>query len=174
MARKVSRSTTPASAPQGADAADASELDTLFPERAVTIAGEPITVREISFGDGLRLHMHVAPLVAAIEETMRARNEAPSWTDMIAVFGRHWESTLELVAVSSGKDIAWLRGLRGADGDVLLMTFWTINASFFIQRAMNELLIRQEQARLAGESSSPPSSRTDTGTRTSGGTPGGS
>lgn len=174
MARKVERNKKKDEpAPQGAGLDPvAEELEILYPERTVPIGKEQVTVNEIGFGDGLRLHAHVKPVVDAIEATMRERDEAPAYQDLVAVFAAHWESTLELMAAATGRDKAWLCKLRAGEGDLLLMTFWGVNAGFFIQRAMNEIVIRREQARLsAGAKSSPPSSPTATGATTLDATP---
>lgn len=172
MARKLDRTREPASAPQGADAAEARELEILYPERMLSVGGREVTVREIGFAESLRLHAHVAPIVAAIDQLMHERNEAPGYSHMLGVFGAHWQSTLVLIGAATGLDADELQALGGAEGDTLLLTFWGVNASFFIGRAMNELAIRRETQRLlAGHDSTPPSSRTDTDPRTSDATP---
>lgn len=172
MARRVDKKSRTRSAPKGADAAQAAELDVLVPERTIQVNGEKVTVNEIGFVDGLRLQAHVAPVVAAIVKAMQDADEAPTYGAIVAVFGQHWESTLELICTATGKDRAWLDRVPSPEGELLLMTFWTVNAGFFINRAMNEVAIQREQARLlAGQNSSPPSSPTATGPTTSADTP---
>ena len=177
MARKVEKPQPKASAPQGADATDAAELEILHPERTIKVGGKAITLNELTFGDSLRLHAQVAPIVAGIEQMMRDRgNDVPQYRDTLGVFAANLDATFALMAVSAGCDEAWLRSLGSADGDLVMLTFWTANAGFFIQRAANDIAIQAESERmlanvLAGANSSQPSSPTATAAPTSPDTP---
>ena len=177
MARKFEKP-QPASAPKGADVPD-DELEVLFPERTITVAKKKITLNELTLGDSLRMHAQVAPIVAALTALMRDRDEPLQYRDSVGIFAANLDATFALMAVSSGCDEAWLRSLGGVDGDLVMLTFWTVNAGFFIQRAANDIAIEAESMRmlakvLAGEKSSPPSSTTDTAAQNSPDTPPGS
>lgn len=167
MAKKIDK---PAAkpAPVSSEAAAAAELEVEFPERTITLAGESVTVTEIGFVAGLRLQRHVAPLVADIETLMLETQQAPEYDQVVSVLAGRLDATLALIAEATGKDGDWLAGLRGRDGDALLLTFWSVNAAFFIQRAVSSMAIRAETRRLsAGANSSPPSAPTATGAATS-------
>lgn len=172
MARKTSKPAPQPSAPSGADASAAAELDVLFPERQVPIGSESILVGEISFPDSLRLQMHVAPIVKAIEEAVLSTGTPPGYDQIVNVLGSHWQSTLLLLQAATGKPAEWFDAIAAKDGELLLMTFWNVNASFFYQRAINAVAVAQETSRqLAGASSSPPSAPTDTAPPTAVATP---
>lgn len=172
MATKVDKEAKQASAPSGADASAAAELDVLFPERTVPVGEELVTVNEITFAQSLRLHMHIAPIVKAIEEHVLASGQAPGYDAIVQVLGEQWNSTLTLIQETTGKPAIWFDGLTAIDGELLLLTFWNVNASFFYQRATNAVAVRRETTRLlAGASSSLPSVPTTTAPPTSAATP---
>lgn len=171
MAKKVDKKAKQASAPSGADASAAAELDVLYPSREVPIGAEVVLVDEINFEDSLRLSMHIAPIVKAIEEAVLATGSAPGYDQIVDVLGGHWKSTLVLLQAVTGKPPEWFK-FSAKDGELLLLTFWNVNASFFYQRAINAVAVAQEVKRLlAGENSSPPSGPTDTAQPTAAATP---
>lgn len=166
MARKVKPPRpASASAPSGADASDLDELDALFPERTIPVAGEQVTVGELGFAQGLRLAAVIAPIVQAIEEQMVEAERAPGYDGILGILGQHWSATLTLLQELTGKPADWFERLSAADGELLLLTFWNVNAGFFYQRAGNAAAVRRETRRLLdGASSTPPSAPTATAT----------
>ncbi|HAT3746931.1 TPA: hypothetical protein I8614_004980, partial [Serratia marcescens] len=47
------------------------DLDVLLSTRDITIAGKPITVREVTLVDSLVLHDSLAPMVASLADVMQ-------------------------------------------------------------------------------------------------------
>lgn len=172
MARKIDPRPQLASAPSGADASAADELDVLFPARTIPLQKGEVTVAEITLRQSLQHHLAVAPIIAAIETAMLESGQVPGYSDIVGILGQHWEATITLLAATTGMDADEVSALTAADGELLLLTFWNVNAGFFYQRATNAVAVRRELAKLStGASSSPPSSTTDTPEQNSTDTP---
>lgn len=110
------------------------ELEILHPERELKIADETITVREFSFVDGLTVEAFAAPLVRAIDAAIRTEDDLGDLSKLAEVFGAHGEQIIALLTHATGRDDAWVRGLGDSDGQTLLLTFWAVNARFFMRR----------------------------------------
>ena len=119
------------------EATDSEDLEILFPERQMTIAGESITVKEFGFAESLRLDPFVADFVTGIRDRLdshKAAEPTSYMNDVVVVFGEHPDAALELVAAACGKPIHWAAGLSAKDGQMALMAMWVVNANFFMQR----------------------------------------
>lgn len=170
MARKVSRNEVhPELAPRpGAD-----DLDTLLPNRTLTLAGETVTVREYGFAEGLRLQRVAGPVVAALATSAVSGDDGMG--TVMDVLAEHGERVFDLVAQSIDKPNEFLHGLSDADGQLLLLTWWGVNGGFFVRRVQMKLAVQRAQTKPpAGATSSPSSSITGTGKATSADTPSGS
>lgn len=172
MARKIARrSDAPPPAPESAD-----ELDVLHPERALTVGGRRIEVREYGHIEWLRLLPAAAPLVASIAEMLEAGRE-PAYEDALAAIAAHADALMPLVAQACDVDVAVLEALDPIEGEMVLMTWWGANGRFFGARALNRVAVARAERRAAGwdtARSTPPSSRTDTTDANSAPTPSGS
>lgn len=166
MAKKISREEATQSAQERAIAAEreqgsataAAELEVLFPERSINVGGNLVIVGEISFLASLRLQMHISPIVKAIEAKIGEAGALPGYDAIIGILGEHWEATLALLQEVTGRPGEWFGELSSRDGELLLLTFWSVNAPFFYQRATTATAVAREAARLlGGERSSQPS-----------------
>lgn len=143
-------------------AAGAADLEILFPDREITVAGRTLTVRELRFAEQLKHHSLLTPLAAALAEaepTALAGSE--SVNRIYDLLAGHWESVVALVALCCDQDEAWVRDLPAADGENLMLMWWGVNSGFFIRRVWRPKLVAQA-SRQAGEASSPLSSAPDT------------
>jgi hypothetical protein len=118
------------------------ELNVLLPDRTLTLAGEEITVREFRFAESLELAPLAAPIIADLA-SMATADEAPAGSALFAVLGVHQEAFLELVARSIGRPRAWIEGLSRKEGRALALTFWEVNADFFLDDVRLEALTRR-------------------------------
>lgn len=151
----------------------AGDLDVLHPERELRIGDETITVREFSFIDGLSIETYATPLIKSLDETF-SQDADPELETLRVIFGAHSEQMVAMLARATGRDEAWVRSLNDADGQNLLLTFWTANAGFFGRRVaarrVSQHALAQRRAR-ASDGSTPSSSPPVTISLKSGDTP---
>lgn len=103
----------------------------LFPDETLPIAGERVTVREFRFAEGLRAIALARPILAALREIPEG-DDNPELVDQ--VLADHLDAWLALIAMSTDKDVEWVKGLPDADGQSLAMAFWRVNGAFFMRR----------------------------------------
>ncbi|WP_363798389.1 DUF6631 family protein [Lysobacter firmicutimachus] len=143
MARKVRR-------PQPA----ADELVVLQPNRTLPLGDRTVTVREIGFFESLKLHDAIAALVADLVEQTDDGNIDLGRLHRICA--QHPAATIALLAQACDQPADWVQALSGAHGDLLLLTFWAVNADFFLQRVLAALELRRTVPTATGPASSPP------------------
>lgn len=144
MARKIKRPEPP----------PADDLTVLQPNRVLPLGDRTVTVREIGFFESLRLHAQIAALIAdLIEQTDDGNIDLGR---LHRVCAQHPEATVELLAQASDQSVEFVRSLNAAHGDLLLLTFWAVNADFFLQRVIAALELRRADPATTGPASSPP------------------
>ena len=127
MARKVNKPKSKRPAP--------SELDILQPYRTLPIGDREVTVRELGFFESLSLSPQVAALVGAlVEKTGGADLDLAL---LYSVCAAQPEATVALLARACDQPIEWVRSLTASQGDLLVVTFWAVNADFFLQRVLS-------------------------------------
>jgi len=115
-------------------AAEAAEAEILYPQRTVTLSGlGDVTVHEITFVQGMEQGANIRPLVAYLA-TVFADNANPDYDDIAAVFEAHLDAVMRLLSITTRLTMPELADLNDTDGQLLLMTFWSVNAAFFTQR----------------------------------------
>ncbi len=150
------------------------DLEILHPDREVRVNGETVTVREYRFVEGLRLRATAAPLVEALGELMQRNVDLDQ---VYALLADHEELLLELMALSIDKPVEFVAGLDGPEGELLMDTWWVVNASFFTRAVQRRLLAARAHRLTAatrdfvGGTSTERSSPTDTPPDSSGNTP---
>lgn len=154
-------------APQAAHptaAPETNELHILHPERDLVLGGERVIVREYGNVEWLRLLPAAEPLVASMAAALQA-DTPPTYEDALQVIARHIDGLLPLIAQAVDRDAAWLDSLPAGDVELLLMTWWGVNAHFFVRRASTRVAVAQGERRAlaaaaaqAGAASTPPSS----------------
>lgn len=141
---------------------NANDLEILAPDREITLTtGEKVTVREYGFMEGLRIQNLAAGL---LEDLTRLFLDEPEKAQDLAVleevFSRHSYVIADLMALSAGKDREWVEGLNDTDGQVLMMSWWSVNTGFFVRRLVAAAATRQgsvmaANAQQGGEGSLP-------------------
>lgn len=138
---------------------DTNDLDVLLPDRDIEIGGEQVTVREFSFVQGLKAEPLVRPMVADLQALFAEdADEVVEFSRLAEVFGRHAEAFLGLIALSCGRPSDWLERLSDGDGQLLAMTFWTVNSRFFTRRLVTRALTAAHRAAASSAAASAPSS----------------
>lgn len=151
MAKKIDRAELSApSAPKAVEGAD--DLATLAPDGEITIAGEKIVVREYRFMEGLRLKVTARPFFDGLYDMLggdqpRQDDKPPSFEDVLALVVENEQIVAGMVATSVDRPLDWLEGLSEADGDALMLTWWSVNSGFFFRSVFR----RAMQTRLAAK-----------------------
>lgn len=179
MAKKIDKpQPVQASAPEGVDAEaaqfaaqEAEEQEVLHPERAPTIAGRRLVMREYGFVEGMKLQAMFKPFLKDLFVQFSQFAGPPPAAAVRAVFAEHAIAVQWMIAqaISAEEDDdapqefidavrangKWVAKLGEDDGDLLLSVWWVVNRNFFSRR-----LREQAMATKGAESQSPPAAST--------------
>lgn len=113
------------------------EAALLWPEREVQLAdGRKVTVREMTWGQSLRLARHWRPLADGLFELIgdgnAERDIEPD--EVAALLEDHGDDALELLAACSDLDRNQAEGVGLVDGQTLLITWLGVHLRFFARR----------------------------------------
>lgn len=153
MAHKINGNTKAAAA-KGAD-----DLEILHPERTVHVAGLDVEVREYGWVAGLRIQAAVAPVVAALADAAAAGLDLERVQGVLA---GHEDELIALVSAATDLTPAQIEALDDAEGQLLMLTWWSVNAGFFMRRVATLLAARRAAAASVGLTSTQPSLPTAT------------
>lgn len=122
-----------------------SDLEVLHPERVLLLGGDQVTVREYSNVEWLRLLPAAEPMVAAVAEMLASPHE-PTYEAVLNAIATHTDGLLPLIVQAADRDMDWLESLHPNEVEFLLMTWWGVNAHFFVLRAKNRRAVEQASA----------------------------
>ncbi len=147
-----------------------SEIDVLFPDgKTLTIGGDEITIKPLTFGQIPKASKMIAPIIKAMSSAELGGQSlldlAGNWVEIMAVGG---EDLMSLIGWAIGKDRAWFDALGMDYGILLVKTVIEVNSDFFTKRVMPML---PQVSPDSGATSSPSSSAPDTAEETSTATP---
>jgi hypothetical protein len=94
--------------------------------KAVTVAGTALELTPIRLGELPRLLAAVRPIAADI-------SVEPDWLDLLA---RHGEAVLDLLAITTRRERAWIEGLALDEAVTLATAVFEVNADFFVGRVV--------------------------------------
>ena len=111
------------------------QLQQIFPiGKEVTIADRTIRITPFKLGELPRVFKVVEPLTALIMEALGSnQNQMLALTKVMTHGG---ENVVELLAVGSRQDRAWIDGLELDAAMDLLVAVVEVNASFFVQKVL--------------------------------------
>jgi hypothetical protein len=132
------------------------ELQVLVPHRTVQIQHQSITVRELGFFESLQLQGPIAALVGRLASLAQHNTGRVDLSRLYVVCGEEPGATLALVAQACDQPREWVQTLSASEGDLLLMTFWAVNADFFLQRVLSLIELQRHAPPPPGLTSSPP------------------
>jgi hypothetical protein len=135
-----------------------SDIDILIPHREITIAGETITVRELTFGEQLKNSAALTALTDALRPLLKPDADDNLGAVLDALTAQA-DALAHLIAISTGKPQEWVLSLPGVLGETLAIHWWGVNQHFFIRRLLIFPEIRNGRI---GAVSSPHSSATAT------------
>ena len=133
---------------------DTTEEEILFPDVDLEFDGQPVKVSEYCFVDGMKAARLAAPLLASMADLFALAEddvELVSLQLLGDMFGQHPEAVVDLIALATGEDKAWIKKLSDADGQMLLQTWWRVNSAFFTRRLVTNMVAKRqvEEARVA-------------------------
>ena len=138
------------------------ELEVLFPDQEILLAGEMIVVRELRLGEEMRHHAALSAIADAFAVFAEDKNmlDDQAINYIIDFLGQNWAQVAPVLSASCGKPVEWIESLSSKDGATLLMTWWNVSKDFFVRRLLLPMMVKQ--AKLRGDVSSLSSSGTDT------------
>lgn len=134
------------------------DLAILHPEHTLTLAGEPITVREYGHVEGLKLGHLVGPVVKALKG-IALGGDLLDVDATGSAFAAVPDEVIALIAAACDKPVAWVENLNDEDGFALRMHWWAINSPFFGRRVLQSVVWDREVARQQQASAGPTSMR---------------
>lgn len=145
----------------------ATELESLSPDITLELAGRTFTVREYRVIEGLEVSAMAERFIADIVDASRGGEF--TFSHVRPIIGRHMSVVVDMVARSTGLEPSWIRALESReDVDTLLMTWFGVNARFFVHEVVSALRVeRMEAISQAGTTSSPDSPKAASATSTS-------
>ncbi len=111
------------------------DLEILFPDREFVLAGEKLTMRELTFKQQLNYHHLLEPLYKNFDVLLSddlGDNETNTTLDFLFQYP---ENTVNLMAICLNKPVEWIEQLSSEDAEILALYWWAMNKGFFIRRA---------------------------------------
>lgn len=169
MARKIDKPRAEAKPDDGAE-----DLPKMFPHAKLVLRGRKFTVREYGFLEGLDLQG--SERVAEVLEPLTAiarRDGAIQFDAILGVLAKHRDAMIMLIAQAIAPEdwadsedptaliaelATFVRKLGDADGQLLMLTWWSVNGGFFVRRVTNTLAAERAQAAVKAKASGGPTS----------------
>lgn len=145
----------------------ADDLEVLFPDREITVGGEPLTIKPFTarqWPKVIGVFQKLQPLLAAGDGQT---------VDILAVFAAGADDLYTALGIAAHKPLEWFDGVQMDDAIKLFSLVLEINQTFFVERIapmLPDLLARfglQPAKTADGVEPSPSSSPTDTDGQTS-------
>lgn len=138
------------------------DADILFGDVAtVTIAGEPVEVRELRWADGMRVMPQIAPIVESVRNMINDRDGGGDSQRLMDLLTQNADAWQALICASTGRDADWVASLSDQDGLTLQAAAWRANSAFFMRRPMLAEVMAEMLRRQGSPESSPTSSEAD-------------
>jgi hypothetical protein len=131
------------------------DLEILLPDITLQLQGKPVTVREYSFVQGLRVDAMAKPFFDDLSRIFLEGDPLKDSDRAELILDELQALMTQLLALSTGESAEWVEGLGDLDGQTLLMTWWTVNRDFFVRRLAKQQAARRAKEKLTGERSSP-------------------
>ena len=61
------------------------------------------------------------------------------YADIEQIFIRNIDALITLLSMVTGKEEGWIKALNDREGQLLVMTFWTVNSGFFTRRLVTNI-----------------------------------
>ncbi|EGO65613.1 DUF6631 family protein [Acetonema longum] len=132
-------------------ATEMNELDVLFPNHKVILAGEEIQLRPFPFGAWPEVIAKAAGIVQIVIDAYQEHGRqafdvsldqdnfhmgASTFQLMVRLFSEGGDNLLDILAICANKPRAWVDALDGDDGLTLLAGTLMVNRDFFSRRVL--------------------------------------
>lgn len=152
------------------------DLETLFPGRAISAGGETFTLTPFKFGQLPTATRLLKPVAGALSaggvfsiQSVGGETQfllASDWPlKVVGLVADGGEDVLKFVAFAAGKPIEWVNGLDADEGIALAKAVLEVNADFFVHRVLPLLGMGQPSGGVISSASSSPAA-TDAPTST--------
>ncbi|MDH5393953.1 MAG: hypothetical protein OEY11_12260 [Gammaproteobacteria bacterium] len=120
----------------------ADEGGILFDEQVLLIGGQTVSVKEISFIDGMKVAGLIEPMIDQLADDLLKTSDGGLGLSLLEkVFADYVDTFKALIVMCSNIESAeFIDGLGDEDGQQLLLIFWTVNSRFFISRLQRRSL----------------------------------
>ncbi|UYZ84283.1 hypothetical protein MTZ49_01500 [Entomomonas sp. E2T0] len=114
----------------------------LAPNIKVTIQGELLTVKELTFNDHIEYSHLISPLKKAFDQ-LALNHDSELLDHAMDIFFNNGTEASELLALCCDKSAEWVRSLPISDFDLLIDSWWSANGSFFINRLTRKGMLKE-------------------------------
>lgn len=109
---------------------ESSDLDVLFPNREIEIAGEMIKISPYKF-------KHLPKVMDMLEKISEStQGKITMQAMLIAALKKFSEESFEFIGWSLNKKKEWVEELNLKDATLILTTLWEVNRDFFVQEVL--------------------------------------
>ncbi|MGC4884576.1 DUF6631 family protein [Providencia hangzhouensis] len=137
-------------------------LATLLPNQTVIVGGVEVEVHEYTLAEQLKHRTTLKTISQGLKALFDASPDGNiSLDDLYDFLGEHFDVVLQAVSIACRQPLEWVSSLSGDDSETLLMTWWGVNAPFFLREAVKpemERLIKQAIEHLSTGAASSPAS----------------
>lgn len=123
------------------------ELNILFPNAKINIAGVEVEVKEYTLLQQLQHHEKLMPFIHSLRETM-ADKTSFRLDKLMSCISQNYQDVLELVALSTNQPVDFIQNLKGEEAESLLMLWWIVNNDFFTRRVLQPTLEKMAGAQV--------------------------
>jgi hypothetical protein len=131
-----------------------SDLQTLFPNQELVIAGETLTLRPFTFGQLPKVLKLTKSFYNEVQPFLAAGLESNA-TAILEVLAAGGDDLIELIALGVHKPRTWFDTLEIDDGVRVVTAFLEVNLSFFAQRVLPQVKTAVTQLQSATAKLSP-------------------
>lgn len=110
------------------------ELQTLFPDESITVNGEELKIKPLTFGQLPKALKVMEKLGGLFVQTFG--KEDATQADMLSFLAQGGDELLELICMGVGKPKSWFDNVPMDEGIQLSIKFVEVNSSFFTQRVL--------------------------------------
>lgn len=129
---KIVKDTKKAKKESAAKAAE--DLNVIFPDSTIMIAGENIVVSEYSFIKWLELKVHCGDVIESLAELLTEHDEIQP-DSLLEFFENQFQEIEFLIRQSISREFEFLEKLSDDDMQKLIFTWWRVNQHFFLRSA---------------------------------------
>ncbi len=130
----------------------AEDLTVLLPDQTIELLGKKIIVTEYTFMQWLELKPLCTEITQQFADFINAEKDVDA-DDILECFENNFKVMQTLLCVSISASLDFLKRLKDADMQALLLTWWGVNKHFFL-RSAHRMVRAQIKQQSDGQTSS--------------------